>query len=552
VIDCGNAQQQQISYASTGFSSNCLYDKKGDYVWKALLTYDNKITGEKGITMELAQGKLSFVSEIQLFLTTQNAKSSTPLSATQGEINLGKAPAKITVDATSIFRDFGLKDYQVVRDMDNDNGYDREQMVSFDYIYKMPQVYNPTVKFPALNDFIYSFPVRVEQSDVPICEINLANFSQTKYKIQTNFLDGSVSSIAGYTYHILDTSTNKEIATLKQSTREVDYTFPEKGNYIVSLDFITVDGKRGTCESELLQLAKEDIIVTYVIKQKLPGETVFKEISASAISGGVIALDTIPQAIVIDLVSVSPDSVSMRKNVFFEGKPVLNQGSLYEFTLDQERVYEVVIRLEDSERALFKEIPLSLVVKRPDIVGKLVVEPNAGYEPLKVRFDASQSLVTIPADEIIYFSWDFGDGESKINLPNGVIEHTYKYNHERESGSFQPSVVITTRKGYTTTVQPDLPILVKKQLIQVNLSSTSHPTQSAKLGDSVHFLAEFNGLPETMKRDFGDGSTPVQCKGRGCAEVNKIFELPGTYTVKLSLTFEDTQTVETTLGFNVR
>jgi PKD repeat protein len=143
-----------------------------------------------------------------------------------------------------------------------------------------------------------------------------------------------------------------------------------------------------------------------------------------------------------------------------------------------------------------------------------------------VRLDASQSVITVPGDEIIYFSWDFGDGESKINLPNGVIEHTYIYDHAKENGSFQPKVVITTRKGYTATIQPELPILVKKQLIQVNLSSTSHPTQSAKVGDSVHFLAEFNGLPETMKWDFGDGSTPLQCKGRGCAEVNKIFELP--------------------------
>ncbi|MDR3168380.1 MAG: hypothetical protein LBU27_01050 [Candidatus Peribacteria bacterium] len=374
-LECGNPQKQQLNY-NNGFSAYCFYDKKGEYTRKAILTYDNKITGEKGITTELKSGSLSFASEIQLFASAQNAKSSSVLSATQGEINLGKAPAKITVDTTSIFRDFGLKEYQVVRDMDNDDVNDREQLVSFDYIYKTPKVYTPTVKFPGLVNFVYSFPVRVEQSDVPICEINLANFSQTKYKIQTNFLDGSVSNIAGYTYHIFDALTNKEIATLKQSAREVDYTFPEKGSYLVSLDFITVDGKRGTCESELLQLAKEDITVRYVIKQKLPGESTFKEIPASAISGGVVHLDTIPQAIVIDLVSVSPDSASLRKNVFFEGNPVLNQGSLYEFMLDKETTYEAIIRLEDTERALFKEIPLSFEVKRPDIIGKLVVEPN--------------------------------------------------------------------------------------------------------------------------------------------------------------------------------
>jgi hypothetical protein len=189
----------------------------------------------------------------------------------QGEINLGKAPAKITVDTTSIFRDFALPNYNVVWDMDGDDVNDRDNMVRFDYTYKLPQLYYPTVKFPDIDEnFVYRFPLRVEPSDVPICEILLLNFEKTKYKIQTNFLDGSLSSIANYSYTITDTATNAPIATIKQNSREVDYTFPEVGNYLVGLDFITVDGKRGHCESEPLQLAKETLNVQYVIKQKFP------------------------------------------------------------------------------------------------------------------------------------------------------------------------------------------------------------------------------------------------------------------------------------------
>ena len=137
--------------------------------------------------------------------------------------------------------------------------------------------------------------MRVEQSDVPICEIVFSPFSQSRYKIQTNFLDGSAGSIVGYNYSIIDTSTNKTIETINRNSREFDYNFPERGNYLVSLDFLTVDGKRGSCESDVLQLAKETIAVDYVIRQRLPGENTFREIPASAISGGVITLDRIPQ-----------------------------------------------------------------------------------------------------------------------------------------------------------------------------------------------------------------------------------------------------------------
>ncbi|MDR0650489.1 MAG: PKD domain-containing protein [Candidatus Peribacteria bacterium] len=93
-------------------------------------------------------------------------------------------------------------------------------------------------------------------------------------------------------------------------------------------------------------------------------------------------------------------------------------------------------------------------------------------------------------------------------------------------------------------------VLVKKQLVQVDLSSTTHPTQIAKIGENIHLLAEFNGLPETMKWDFGDGDTK-QCKGRACAEIDKIYATAGTYAVKLTLEFEDIQAIETIMDMKI-
>ena len=152
ILNCGNPQKQILTYIGTGsnggFDGKCFYDKKGSYPISTVVTYTNTLTKERGLKHEQFVANLIFDSEIQLFQTnSQSTQKTTPLSATQGMVILGKAPIKVTVDATSVFRDFALKTYEVVRDMDGDEVNDRENMTTFDYIYKVPKVYYPTVKF---------------------------------------------------------------------------------------------------------------------------------------------------------------------------------------------------------------------------------------------------------------------------------------------------------------------------------------------------------------------------------------------------------------------
>ena len=556
VLNCGNPQKQTLSYqnGAGSFTNRCLYDKKGDYPLSLDLYYTNRLTNER-LSKNIPMGTLKFTSEIQIFTgsntTTSSARQPTALSATGGEFILGKAPVKISVDTTSIFRDFGLEGYNVIRDMDGDNVNDRENMVRFDYIYKLPKKYYPTVKFPDLSNRVYAFPVRVEQPDVPICDIVLRNFEKSRYKIQTNFLDGSASNIASYSYVILDSTTKKTIDTVNQNSRELDYTFPEKGSYIVLLNFITIDGKRGSCESDTLQLAQETIDVKYALKQRLPSATNFTAIPTTAISASSIHLDTIPQTIQIDLTSVTPDTSSTQKNIFVDGNVVLNQGTRYEFLVNEERDYQVLIVVENPDLAIKTEIPLVFTVKRPGIIGVLKATPDVGYEPLTVILDASQSILNATGDEIIYFTRDFGDGEVKTNLTNGVVSHTYKYDYAKENGQYFPKVSLTTRRGLTAQATVEMPILVKKQLVQVDISSHSHPTQIGRAGDTVRFLAEFNGLPETMRRSFGDGSNLSQCKGRACTEVGHIYTTAGTYKVILTLEFEDMQSIDAIMEIRI-
>ena len=132
-----------------------------------------------------------------------------------------------------------------------------------------------------------------------------------------------------------------------------------------------------------------------------------------------------------------------------------------------------------------------------------------------------------------------------------MIAHTYKYDYDKENGIFLPKVSITTKKGLQAEIRAPQNILVKKQLVQIEISSTSHPTQIAKAGDVVEFFAEFNGLPDKMIWDFGDGSDPYQCKGRSCTEITKTYLAPGSYSIFLTLEFEDMQSVDSVIEMKI-
>jgi hypothetical protein len=172
------------------------------------------------------------------------------------------------------------------------------------------------------------------------------------------------------------------------------------------------------------------------------------------------------------------------------------------------------------------------------------------FEPLSVIIDASKTEVNVEWDEIIYFTWDFGDGEVKRNQQNWVVAHTYNYDYARENWIFQPIVNIRTRNWIEKTIYwPKLN--VKKWLISVDITSTSHPSRQAQVWKDVTFAAEFDWLPERMTWDFGDWTDPITCKWRTCTEISHAFEETWLFSVKLSLEFDAVQQVDGTMDFKV-
>lgn len=566
-----------ISYKSNKdglleFDWTCLYSEKWKYTNSVNVTYNNMASHQ--IKTEIFYWKtLNFESAVTIYKTSSKTSSSnsttTKLSSSNWEFIVWKAPAKISADTTQVFRDFSLQSYKVEWDMDGDFENDRIDQVTFNYSYNIPKVYYVTYKFPELSDETrYRFPVRVEPSDVPVCTITAENFKwTTKYHITSDFIDpADAAKISSYNYTIRNVKFTSPHEIMKDQPQEINYTFPEQWTYIVVLDYVTIDWKQWRCESEPIQMEKERFDVQYAILLLNSESWKFKELCNSKSTTNKrcseILLDTVPQTYQLQIKSVSPYSNTLKKVVTLNDNSLLNENDTYTFDIPSEGTYELKIATSDVGRWMDEEeIIINFTAKKPDIVWLVTITSSEKdetqrkpvtewFEPLTVILDASKTEVNIDWDEIIYFTWDFGDGEIKRNIQNWVVAHTYKYDYNKENWIFQPRVTIKTRGWIEETIEwPKLN--VKKWLINVEITPTSHPSRQAPVWTDVEFSAEFDWLPEKMIWDFGDGTTPVTCLWRNCTEIKHTFAGTWLFSIKLSLEFDAVQQVDGTIDFKV-
>ena len=554
------------------FEWTCLYSDRWKYTYSINVTYYNTISKQTK-TITYPWNTLNFTSVASIYkvdaTSSSSSKSTTKLSSSNWEFIVWRAPAKVTIDSTQVFRDFWLIWYRTEWDMNGDAQEDRIDQVTFDYSYNVPKVYYVTYKFPELSDYVwYRFPVRVEQNRIPVCELKLEHFTWTNtYQIFTEFTNpADAAKIESYNYTIKNMSTKKNQDFLKNESQTINYDFPEVWNFMVVLDYVTVDWKQWRCESDLIRQRKETFNVQYAILDKDSESSKFKEVCNSKSNTNKwctqIELSTIPRYYQLQLKSVTPDSNTTQKNAYLNDEALLNMDNIFNFEISNEWTYDLNIVTSDVVRWMEEETKtIRFIAKKPDIVGNVTitsaepdpaqrVEVSEWFEPLTVIIDASKTEVNVEGDEIIYFTWDFGDGEVKKNQQNWVVAHTYNYDYKRENWIFKPTVKIRTRSGIEKTLNG--PVLnVKKWLINVDISSISHPSRQAQVWKEVTFSADFDWLPEKMIWDFGDGSDTISCRWRTCTEITHTFEKVGVFTIKLSLEFDAVQQVDWNMDFKV-
>lgn len=541
VMTCGDGNSLSLDFRTSQFDGSCYYFSQWQYPVVLTITYvDRQTTETKVATYDI--WSLQFVSEIAISVQdgtiTQGA----------GELVAGKAPRKITFDASAVFRDLWLPDYRIVWDVDGDGKNDGENVSDITRIYNQPQLYNVVVRFPGVNTFAYTFPLRIEQPNVPICILTATQLQWTSYRIQAD-LTGRVARIDGYDFSIIDVSNGRAVVWSEKSvTNAVDYVFPGQGTYAVKLDFITSDGRQGSCESQNIAVGQADFAIQYDILYKSPAEPKFTKVDPTtpvSLQWSTLTVQELPTIVQLHITDIQPVSASATVSVFFNDVAILSSDNkTFEMRVNSKEWNTIKIVVDDPVRSARTEQQISVDVQQAPVVGKLEIRPDTVWnDPFVVTFDASTTLLNDPSDEIVYFSWDFGDGIVKPNVSQSVITHTYNYDYDNENGIFKPSVDITTKKWRSITIRPSTDIIVKKAVQEVLIRIDSHPAQIARIGDTVEFWLDVTGLPTSINRDFGNGNI-LSLPGRQWVNVTQVFTENKDYTIKVTVEYENQPSVE--------
>jgi len=553
-LDCGNGQKLKLNFTSFQFDGSCIYFKKGEYTLNLETSYINIPTSEK-LQKTFSGWSIIFDSEI----TVTPTKSALTFNDAETEMIVGKTPTKVMFDANSVFKDLGLSDYKIIWDFDGDGTQDKQNNVATTFVYNEAKLYNVYVRFPNLNNYIYTFPIRVEQSDVPVCEILVTKGDGKNYNVVTNFFDKTVK-ITNYQFDVLNRNAKDGVIdTIKNNNGTFSYQFPGAGLYAIQNTFLTEDDKQGQCESDDIQVGVSDFQVNYDTYFKSPQSPQFKRVAGNdivSLISGELVLTEIPTVIKLQVNQISPNILTATKKVLLDGKAIIStDGNNFEFTIDDSDNHEAKLIIEDVPSWAKTEIIIPIKVSRADIIGKLIVTPDTvGTDPFMVKFDASTTIINDPDDEAVSFTWDFGDGTGSMrkDFSEAIINYTYRYDTKNNNGTYHPTVTIKTKKGREVTVSPENNIIVKRANQTLDILIPDYPAQQASIGDRVGFSISFNGLPSEIRRDFGDGKTLTCNTRQECWSTTHIYMQPGTYLIRAAVAYENLPTIDGTITLKIK
>ena len=161
-----------------------------------------------------------------------------------------------------------------------------------------------------------------------------------------------------------------------------------------------------------------------------------------------ISATTLPVKLMLTINSVTPQSASTKTIVKLDNQIIQTpNGKSYEITLTNSTNNNITITVNNPVTQATTLLEFPIKITQEDIIGRLNVFPNsAGTSPWDVVLDASTTTLTDKDDEIIYFTWDYDDGEIIKNSSQARTDHTYVYDDKNENGEYNPTVTITTKK----------------------------------------------------------------------------------------------------------
>lgn len=546
---CGNDRQTlSLNMANAQFQWSCLYVNKWNYSLELVIDYVNNQTAEQ-LRQTIPVVTFSIPTAVDVSVEWGE------VSVSNNELVVGKVPRKIWFNADAVFVDLGLNEYRITRDADGDGEIDRENNASYTHVYNQARVYNVNMRFPWLNNVLYTFPLRVQQSDVPVCQVVVQQIQWTNYSFQVEFLDNIVP-ITAYGYTVRDRVNNSNITTINTQTSMATYDFPWAWTYAVKVDFVTQEGKQWSCESMDFAVWAADFAIDYTWSYKNPQSPQFRllpEDGEMYIDNTSIVIRQVPTILKLQVNGITPASSTAQIRLFLNDTAILSSdGRIFEVRVDSRDTSQLRLVVEDEQRDARTEKEFFVQLNETAVIGKLLVRPDTSWtEPFTVEFDASTTTVNDPEDEVIYFTWDFGDGEIKQNVSQGIISHTYTYDYENENWIYEPKVTLTTKKNRSVTIGIDNPIIVKKPSQVVDIRVDSHPAQVVWLWDRVDFVLDISWLPTRVRWDFGNGQT-LECEWRQCLWVQQTYDTAWTYPINVVVEYANQPTINGNISIKVQ
>ncbi len=546
VLNCGNGQTFDLGESDPA----CFFTEKKAYPLTLEVGYLD--ANSRSVKQTLDLGPLSFDAQLDVSL----ANGVLSLNDSKSELVAGFNPSKVLISAQRLFSDLQLATILVDWDTNGDLQSDFTNEASVQAVFNQPGLQFITYSFPALGNYRYVLPLRIKQSESPVCSIDVKEWDLNKYQFSTLFED-SGAVIKEFSFEIINASNGKSVASQKTRLSTFDYSFKDLGSYFVRVSFLTDTAKQWGCESQPFDVGSSSFNLIYRLLYRAPQSSVFQKFSLSGrynATGDYYVIPELPTTLQFVIDKILPENSTDSVKVFLNDQQLLSSdGKTFEFVISKDSIepYRLVTQFVDQQGNTFdKNIVVS--VKQQPIVGIIKVDPSyVGTDPFEVHFDASSTRLADETDEIVFFTRNFGDGEVAKNVSKWQISHTYVFDNLKESGSYHPEVTIKTRKWLTGSFFTEQPISVKRAERPVKILMQSHPAQVALAGERVQFGLEVNGPISTIIWNFWDGQSQ-ECEGRSCIEMTKIYDQPGTYTIKVTVKFEDSPSVEQVVKLQVR
>ena len=546
-VDCGNEQKLFSNvqvYTGTWdgyFNGTCLYTDKSAYEITLEVQYINRQNGEPQVQIFPVS---TITWEAQIELTPDGGEITRNDAWT--ELVAWVAPILMNIQAQRLFTDLWLPNDRIIWDFDDTLTGDFEDNATFFRPFGDSKLHTVNYRLPELpgfEDTWFTFDIRVLESSLPQCTLSSkpAENNDKRFTFTPQFSE--LADVASYAYTIYDVANDTFVErNMKETKDTMTYTFQSWGQYEIQTSYFTPEWEKWNCSPYPLTVGfvwnNVDFELKYRETESEPylwvNETTPVQFNAPT---STISVGMLPAQLQIQVEAIRPDPTSTLK-VFYDGRQLFNEWSrLYEVDIMQ--LWTKELRFEiTTPQGVEEEQLYTVEVTRQPVKADIVLSTQVWEDPLEVELDASISPLYDETDEIVFFTWDFGDGQVRRNLSQWTISHTYRYDTETDSGEYYPMVTIQTKNWFTDSYRIPEPILVKKKQRTVEIVVESHPTRQARIWDLVTFTLQTDGVVKSIDRDYGNDKT-YGCDWRQCVTTPMRYETAWTYEVAVEVEYEN-------------